>query len=188
MTDLETDLEQRELIQQHMAPPRPTITARQHEIMLLMIEHPRITIKEIGQILDISPSAVSKHTLKLRDRLGVATTAELLKQYENQYLKNSLGVELDSPPSEHLPKAAITKHIDPQNSEWSLGSGKSEHAAKVAALMDADSEPLVVPRELDGDRVYFRRSLEIAKLLVYIIAAFVLILTAATTLTGVLNS
>lgn len=56
--------------------PHQALTAREHEVFLLLIDGRRVS--DIADMLDISVSTTSNHLAKVREKLGVASNGEVL--------------------------------------------------------------------------------------------------------------
>jgi len=56
---------------------RPTLTERQKEVLALLVKGN--TMREVANILEITPRTVAFHKYRIMERLGVSSNAELIR-------------------------------------------------------------------------------------------------------------
>jgi len=162
------------------------LTGKQREVLELLVDNR--TTKEIAGIFDVSESAINQRIDTLRQRLGGITRGELARRYRafqdgtagEAICENFTGENL------HLVQREVPPVPEPRHDP----PGRFRFAD--AQILDRGlwSEPYrgVGPRWLDGDNASWFRVLAMLGILVLIIAALVLVLTAAQVLTDTLGA
>jgi DNA-binding CsgD family transcriptional regulator len=164
---------------------KPALTERQEQVLALIDQ--RLTIKEIASELGISENRVNQHIEALKRRLGVNSLRELAARYRDQ------GAPATPIPS-RIPsggKSQLSDRDGVRSTQGRAADGRlvlaDVQTFSVEAPWSKASEPRVVPPMLDGNHAILLRLAMIAALVIGILASLVLIITAAHSLSEVVD-
>ncbi len=159
----------------------------------------RTPIKKIAADRMISPSTVNEHIRAAKQKLGAASTQELMEIYYGLQGYHANSAEKNAPEDgarttpidDTGPKNRVhhTAHI-PEKADRDHRNSfllNDTMTAMVEAPWATQHEPSVVPEELDGPHGLLPRLVTIAKIVLAIFAAVTLALTALQSLSGVLE-
>lgn len=154
------------------------LTERQFEVLERVVQ--RKPYKTIAAELDISETRVKQHVRTIKDRFDANSMQELVEQY--RLLSEASPYTKGVGPKSEVPPAGYGGVEAPSDDP-----GKLEFADAVTMQLQApwlvSEEPRVVPGVLDGENAGLARLLAILGIVIGLLAAIVLTLTAASVLT-----
>jgi DNA-binding CsgD family transcriptional regulator len=173
---------------EHETPPNePELTERQRAVIERIDR--RVPIKLIAQELGVSETRINQHIRALKNIFEVASLNELVETYRASHQASADDEETLSESTyskkqvqESLPVGHSAERVDP--GEIIINDVL---AIDGRARWEIDSEPKVVPGVLDGDHAVLLRLAVIVGIAFGILAAVVLMVTAAMTLSEALD-
>lgn len=161
------------------------LSKRQRQVLALIDQ--RLTIKEIARELSISETRVNQHIDALKRRLAVNTHRELAARYQElSGQRKSAPLRDSTGRNPQLAEPAATRSSLDWVPEGELALA-DVHAFSLEAPWARVSEPEVVPPVLDGRYAVSLRLAAVAVMVFGILASLVLAITAAVTLTEVID-
>jgi DNA-binding CsgD family transcriptional regulator len=162
-----------------------SITDRQLQVLELLDR--RVPIKVIASELDISQTRVNQHIAALKRCFRVNDLADLVSAYRDKYGETS-PFPLTNPA---CTKSRLSEREDEDHFWPRVADGELVLAEAASVPLEAPwagrNEPTVVPGVLNGHHAVFRRLVAMVGLAVAIIAAVILMIAAAVTVSGLLD-